>query len=225
LTALDFLVASYALTCSIYLVFFILLVIRGLIRTISQRAFAAWILFLALTSMTGTIWHASSNPDTVFILCRVDFTVLMISALMILLFSILFHRDTRGSDFLSLIPAIIVIPLIWTVMVSSVEQTNLGLNAVVTGWFVLYALVHFGYYIAASVQLAVVLQVVRKTRDPEAVRRVGILLVSVIALTVLGILTTLSFTFFSVEWLPSVINLCLCIPPFLMASTFFLSRD
>lgn len=220
MTSLDLLVASYALTCSIYLVFFIWLVIRGLIRTLSQRAFAAWILFLALTSMTGTIWHASASFDTAFLLCRIDFTVLLISALMIWLFSILFHRDLRGVDFFSLIPAIVVIPLIWTVMVSSVEQTSLGLNAVVTGWFVLFAFVHFGYYIAASVQLAIVLRVVKKSRDTVAVRRVSMLLGSVIALTVLGISTPLSFTFLGVDWLPSVINLCLGIPPFLMASTF-----
>jgi hypothetical protein len=145
--------------------------------------------------------------------------------MMIWLFSVLLHRDIRSVELFSLIPAIVVIPLIWTVIVNSIEQTNLGLNAVVTEWFFLYALVHFGYYIAAIVQLTIILQTLRKTRNPVDVRKIGILLGSVIALTVLEILTPISFGLPNIEWLPSVINLCLIIPPLLMGSTFLSNQE
>ncbi len=214
------LVASYTLIAEIFFIFGVSMIIQNRTKTMVQRALLAWVFSLSVVGIIGTVWHASGNADLALILIKTHFSVLIFSAIFLWLFTILLQRDVRELDMAYIVPALLVVPIVWTLVASGSRMTAFGWEIRTSSWFIVFEVVLFGYYIAAAWQLWRALSNVRKAGDQVAVKRLSAFLYSVVALIIIGILNPISFRVLEISWLPIAVNISYILPPIIIAWTF-----
>lgn len=213
-------IAVNVITAEIFLLFCVSLIILNKTKSMSQRAFIAWILSLAVLGMTGAAWLSTQSSDTAFLLAKTHYSILLTSAVVLWIFATCFRRDILGKDTVYLLPALIIYPIVWTLMLTGVEYKSTGWEPLSTFWFEIYFSVLFGYYIAAETHLIKSYFDVKKTGDRLSLKRLRIITVSVLALILIGAAIPVASRVFGSPFLTLVMNFCYMFPPLFMAWSF-----
>lgn len=217
-------IASYSLTGSAYLLFVLWLVFQRKVKEASQGYFVSWLLILSVLGINGTLFTSSNDVGLVYVLYRVHFALLIGSGVALFLFATSLRRELTEWDITYTLPALAVMPLIWTVVTKGVREVSYGWSMVYNGyWFSIFIVALYGYYVGTIFQLYKVLSVLRKTGSKTAVRRVQILLGSVIFLTLAGLLTPIG-NVLNLHFMPVLIGALYVFPAGLMAYSFRLTE-
>lgn len=212
-------IAAYSLTGTVYLLFFLWLIIQGKTKEISQRYFLVWLLFLTALGINGTIF-TSVGADDALMFYRAHFAILIASGVALLFFTISLHRELTERDLIYTFPALVMMPLIWTTLTKGVNATPYGWEIVFNGyWFAVYFVAMYAYYFGAIFHLYKVLLMLRKVGTKAAMVRVRILLGSVIFLTLAGFLTPIGRAL-SLHFMPALLSLLYTFPAGFMAYSF-----
>lgn len=213
-------VAVNIITAEVFLLFCLSLVILNKTKSMAQRAFMAWIVSLAVLGMTGAAWLTTTSADTALLVGRMHYSILLLGAVLLWIFAITFKRDISPRDMAYLFPALIIMPILWTLTLTGVKYSATGWEPVSTAWFEGYFAILFGYYVAALVNLAQAFFAVKKTGETVPIRRLRIIVLSVAALILIGAMVPVASRIFQSAWLTLAINIAYIFPPLFMAWSF-----
>lgn len=215
-------VASYSVAASAYLLLAIWLTLAGKTKGAASVAFRGWLLAFALVSVNGVI-AASSRGSSLPILAHIHLALLAAAAALFWFFATALRRDLRERDVGFVVPAIVLMPLIWTVLVKRAETTAFGWRVVLNGpWAAVFFGTVFAYYVAAVVQLWGVLSALRRSGSHMGVKRIRLLFVSALIFVAAGLISPASQAL-EIPWSSAVLGFLNAVPAALMAYSFRLS--
>lgn len=216
-------VGSYALDAATYSILLLWLIIQGRTKKTSQRSFGAWILLLAALCMNGVLTMSSEQAQVVHYLYRIHFTLFLGSSVAFWLFGASLRRELIERDLAYTFPALIMMPLIWTILIKEVKRTPFGWDVAPVGplFFVLLAVI-YSYYFITIFWLYKILSVLKTTRSP-AIRGARILFFAITTLTVASLLIPIGRVL-NLYFVPALANLLFPISIGLMAYSFRLTK-
>lgn len=216
-------IASYSVAASAYLLLFVWLTLAGKTKGAASAAFRAWLLVFALVGVNGVI-ATSSADGSLPILARIHLALLAAAAALFWFFATALRRDLRERDVGFTVPALALMPLIWTILVNRAESTIFGWRIVLNGpWAALFFLIVFGYYVAGVFQLRGVLLALRRNRLQKGVRRIRLLVVSALLFVAAGLIAPASQAF-DIPYSSVILGFLNAVPAALMAYSFRLTE-